>query len=209
MNITFYNFICEHANVGAGNPQKNSHDQIQPEVWRMCRASLSSIRRIMEIPCLSFICSALLFSKFKQPNLTHSTASNMHTLDKYEKGKMNLPTWVMTHCTLCRSSWTDISSSLIQHSISGCGSHPLSFCFYLFFPLSLRSHTSSPYPSFPEGLPTFCNLFLGIPFPKNVFSLPLLLEFFFFAIFSWYFIEEFLLSFITAPLPNKHKAWGW
>lgn len=68
----------------------------------------------------------------------------------------DLPTWVMTHCTLCSSSWTDISSSLSQHSISGCGSHPLSSPSLspLSLSLSLRCHASSPHPSVRDNLPS-------------------------------------------------------
>lgn len=57
-----------------------------------------------------------------------------------EKIYDDLPTWVMTHSTLCSSSWTDISSSLSQHSISGCGLHPL-FSWSLFVSLSLSAAT--------------------------------------------------------------------
>lgn len=62
----------------------------------------------------------------------------------------------MTHCTLCSSSWTDISSSLSQHSISGCGSHPLSSPSLspLSLSLSLRCHASSPHPSVRDNLPS-------------------------------------------------------
>lgn len=41
--------------------------------------------------------------------------------NKRKSLKNDSPTWVITHCTRWSSSWTDISSSLSQHSISGRG----------------------------------------------------------------------------------------
>lgn len=66
------------------------------------------------------------------------------------------PTWAMTHCTLCSSSWTDISSSRSQHSISGRGrscSPPVFLSLYLYPSspssprclLTLPLHTNVPF----------------------------------------------------------------
>lgn len=126
------------------------------------------------------------------------------------------PTWVMTHCTLCSSSWTDISSSLSQHSISGCGSHPLSspslsLSHPLSLPLSLCRHTSFRHPSF-----TRQQLLLSIPiFSSNFFSLRLsqLLPLLSSSLFFDFSYVKNLLSFIPAPSnPNNHKnprGWWW
>lgn len=73
------------------------------------------------------------------------------------------PTCVMTHCTRCSSSWTDISSSLSQHSISGCREHPL-----LFLSPLLRCHASSCFLShLPVSSPRFS--FLGFLFFSDSF----------------------------------------
>lgn len=124
----------------------------------------------------------------------------------------DLPTWVMTHCTLCSSSWTDISSSLSQHSISGCGSHPLSSPSLspLSLSLSLRCHASSPHPSVRDNLPSDGSAIQFSPLSFFFFFFTPFFPFFLLLIVSLFLGFFFLLiSSLFCPNPNNHKAWGW
>lgn len=124
----------------------------------------------------------------------------------------DLPTWVMTHCTLCSSSWTDISSSLSQHSISGCGSHPLSSPSLspLSLSLSLRCHASSPHPSVRHNLPSDGSAIQFSPLSFFFFFFTPFFPFFLLLIVSLFLGFFFLLiSSLFCPNPNNHKAWGW
>lgn len=116
----------------------------------------------------------------------------------------DLPTWVMTHCTLCSSSWTDISSSLSQHSISGCGSHPLSSPSLspLSLSLSLRCHASSPHPSVRHNLPSDGSVIQFSPLSFFFFFFHPFLSFFLLLIVSLFLV--FFSSYIQ-PLLSKSK----
>lgn len=65
-----------------------------------------------------FFCLFLKHFHFQMNKAERQRCTNRESCDS--------PTCAMTHCTRCSSSWTDISSSLIQHSISGCREDPLS-----------------------------------------------------------------------------------
>lgn len=79
------------------------------------RDLISSHLNIILMKCESTLLSSPLpFIIFSSKSLIFSYIS-MKMSEKWDDS----PTWVMTHCTLCSSSRTDISSSLIQHSISG------------------------------------------------------------------------------------------
>lgn len=116
----------------------------------------------------------------------------------------DLPTWVMTHCTLCSSSWTDISSSLSQHSISGCGSHPLSSPSLspLSLSLSLRCHASSPHPSVHDNLQSDCSVIQFSPLSSFFFFFTPFFPFFSLLIVSLFLV--FSSSYIQ-PLLSKPK----
>lgn len=116
----------------------------------------------------------------------------------------DLPTWVMTHCTLCSSSWTDISSSLSQHSISGCGSHPLSSPSLspLSLSLSLRCHASSPHPSVRDNLPSDGSVIQFSPLSFFFFFFTPFFPFFLLLIVSLFLV--FFSSYIQ-PLLSKSK----
>lgn len=85
----------------------------------------------------------------------HDHLENIFLKHFKEGCESDSPTWATTHCTLCSSSWTDISSSLSQHSISGRGRS----CFPpVFLSLYLYPSSSSSSPRCLLTLPLHTNV---------------------------------------------------
>lgn len=116
----------------------------------------------------------------------------------------DLPTWVMTHCTLCSSPWTDISSSLSQLSISGVwvASTLLPFSLSPLLPLSLSAATPPPVSlPFHDSLLSFCSVI-------QYFSPQFLFLFFLSAASCFHFwILQILLSGASALLHHSSSEY--